>query len=413
MPDPKELRGIKNWIRTYFRTKDQYEISHPIERRLSHLSDKEFEKILQGVEDKFFSYYPLTHDDELHPSICWDHIRARPLKLLKGGIYAGVDGSSIRIEREELCFIFSRSVSYTVSRTKALPRRYGSLSAKAFFIIDEGILNFEAIDRGLLENTTRGSALLSYIKDSQPIFIGYNRQSLKNANSQSIGYEVKIRQLNELMAADLVTQQLSSIDAGPKTLILDGNLYPTSVEPQLSRKIIEQLDKRGCYIVALAKRISYSRHFLNMMAKSHEIQKILSAYVNPDRFASDGPLLRRILRPLWTTFFFRYDMAGHTGRGGANINRNWKPLATYFMTGRGFVYRLEMPFKYYQDGTYKGLTKRIIALTECNYGCLPRSNDVPDNLSTIKAEERRQLSAWLDNLFLQERGIELMKPYGV
>jgi len=427
MPVPKYLLDLEKELPHKFKKSNEYEFtSHPVNINLPSLEKKEIDAILREPIEAKYIHAEVLEDPVKIKQEKYEINKSRSLNLLRGKIYVGIDGSSKRIEREQLFFLFSRAVRYYYPigykpikiGNKIL--KFNETISRAFFIVDENILREE--------NIVRHMDYLEAIKNLDVIFFGIGddrdeSEDIRDINNRAMGYEARLRHLTELATISQFIEELDQISIPPEHVVItmDGPLMPRSVTAEEYQCVIRDVVKRGCLIISFVKRISYSKILRSIILKDDEIARIFSKVLfgSDDtrfirRYYTDGILINKALSPDSRTFMFRYKLVGKMGTIEYDrVNKDYHPVAFYLKTRLNSIYRVEIPYCYYKKFDPEDIAKISFALIYENNGLDPRPIELADSIAEIKKEEELIFSRWLDSAFKNILGIELYKPYGV
>ncbi len=319
----------------------------------------------------------------------WSEIRKRWPNLTSGKHFLGVDGSNFRVKREQLHLLVTRSViaSYNIAGPSELPPRVAG-EHMILFLLDKNLFS----NYGLKQYVTK----ISYgdLKND-PLLMKWDPK--KRAVDQSTGLGTRIRTLTEVEALEKIPGAYSEIDL----ILIDGLLYPPAIFVKEILDKYKKLDKKGYRFCSIVKTLGPPLFVQHLYDK-----KILK--VDPDRYGSDLPFIRGLMKPLTTTPYFTWRPYGKRWK----IQKEWSVLSTYFQTSRGNIFRLEMPAKYQNEGAHKEITKLVMSLSQLNYGGLPFPIEIADKCCGFDHGEEMRTGQLLDEYFFATTGQELIKPYG-
>lgn len=385
-------------------TKDELDeiINEPIETRWIHAD------ILEDPSEVKTKQYNLTHNDAM--------------SILSGKVYVGIDGGSTKIKREQLFFLFARSIRYYYS-LKGTPvtingkqKRYDEFISRAFYLVDENLKR----EGAPIESRTFD---FESVRNGRLIVYAPSTEDPKDIDNQAMGYEVRLRHLTELAILDKLVDDIEESNLNPEevVIILDGPLIPRSLRAAEYQDTIKKVIKKGFLVISFIKRMSYSRILRTIMLKekiSHIFSKALFGTEDTrfvQRYLSDGMLVHKALPKNGRTFMFRYKLVGKMGRRREDyVEDDYQPVAFYLKTSLDKIYRVEFPYYYYKQDSEIGekIVRIIFSLLHDNHSYLPRPIELADSLAGISENERQYYSKWLDSVFWNKLGIRLYPPYG-
>ncbi|RLI80709.1 hypothetical protein DRP04_07795 [Archaeoglobales archaeon] len=367
--------------------------------------------------ERSFTEYAAPPEEWYHPSIIeedeeehsiklldyplikeYSEVRNEWLDLIKDRFVYGIDGSSAPVRREELIYIIARAGYYSYPRNK--PEQVGILSLHdAFFIIDRGFV--KNMDK-LIKADPESQRIRIYESDLQKgtLLVTWDMQSRRSLKHSYVAVRARLQGLTEVIGLEELIKIVDKEDSEEVIFLIDGPLYPVSTN--CDREVLprfREADKKNILVCGITKRIE-TRMLVSHLAKIHKIEK--------ERYGSDLSFLHRLLKPMNATAFFLWENRARLKR----VPEEWLPTSCYFMTIRGEIYRLDLPYKYYEEKRAEEMLKLTLALSIANGGGLPLPVDRADRRWSFSMEERKILARNLDNFVKQILGVDLTKPYG-
>jgi len=327
------------------------------------------------------------------------------LDILKDEAIYGIDGSSVPVRREELIYIIARAGYYSYPQN--IPAQVGILASNdAFFIIDR---SFVRNQNRLIKVDPKDQRIKIRMDDLQrgTLLVTWDAQSRRSLIHSYVAVRARLQGLTEIMGLEKLINIVDEfLDNHPFSIkeilfLLDGPLYPVSTS--CDREVLPRFKKaceKSISICGVTKRIE-TRMLVSHLAK-------INKNFEKERYGSDLAFLRRLLKPLSATVFFLWENKARL----KNVPEEWLPASCYFMTLRGEIYRLDVPYKYYKEGRAENMLRLVFSLSIANGGGLPLPVDRADKRWSFSGEEKRILAINLDNLVKRILGVDLTKPYG-